>query len=142
VIPQSFGTFLGQTLTIHCVCPSCNNRLGKDLDEHLARNTYEGLRRYQNGLLSGEARAQKGISISVAQSGIPEGAYLAGVPSWIDGTQARARFKPVVGIRKSKTQLFDWLSLEDLKAASNLSAYDRIPIHLIGVDVSPIFMTK
>ena len=133
VIPQSFGTFLGNTLTIQCVCQGCNNRLGRDLDEHLARNTYEGVRRYENGLLSGEPRVQKGISISMTKADNPQADYLSGAQSWIDGTRAKARFKPGVGLRLTKTKTFDWFTQETLKAATDLSQYDKIPIHFIGI---------
>lgn len=133
VIPQSFGTFLGNTLTIQCVCKDCNHRLGKDLDEHLARNTYEGLCRYQNGRFSSEARAQKGISISMSEADNPEADYLSGAQSWIDGTRAKARFKAGVGLRLTETKTFDWYTQETLKAATDFGKYDKSPIHFIGI---------
>ncbi len=44
VIPKAFGTFGPGTLVLTKeVCRDCNHRLGKDLDQILARDTFEGL---------------------------------------------------------------------------------------------------
>jgi len=41
VIPQPFGTFGPETMVL--VCADCNHNLGKELDEILARDSFEGL---------------------------------------------------------------------------------------------------
>ncbi|MBI4525345.1 MAG: hypothetical protein HY695_16205 [Deltaproteobacteria bacterium] len=44
VIPRAFGTFGPETMVlIEAVCIDCNQELGKELDEILARDSFEGL---------------------------------------------------------------------------------------------------
>jgi len=48
VIPQAFGTFGPETMVLtEEVCADCNHKLGKELDEILARDSFEGLIRAQ-----------------------------------------------------------------------------------------------
>ena len=48
VIPQAFGTFGTETMVLaEEVCADCNHKLGKELDEILARDSFEGLLRAQ-----------------------------------------------------------------------------------------------
>lgn len=43
-IPEAFGTYGGQTIVLRQhVCRDCNSALGRDLDEILARDSFEGL---------------------------------------------------------------------------------------------------
>jgi len=56
VIPQSFGTFGDQTPTLKTVCDDCNDYFKKELDQVLARETIEGLTRYNKGIYSSETR--------------------------------------------------------------------------------------
>jgi hypothetical protein len=51
VLPQSFGRFDGENLTLHDeVCDECNRFFANNLDIHLARDTYEGLQRVPQGI--------------------------------------------------------------------------------------------
>ena len=140
VIPQAFGSFSGNTPTIHFVCQSCNSRLGGELDEHLARNTYEGLRRYQIGLLSGEPRVQRGLSLTMVEASNPDVGYLSGAPTWIDGSRAKVRFKAAVGLRRTGTEIFDWFTQEDLQACAAFDNYDRDPIHFNGIQPEQLYI--
>ena len=46
VIPEAFGTFGPKTMVLtEAVCADCNQRLGRGLDQILARDTFEGLLR-------------------------------------------------------------------------------------------------
>ena len=48
VIPQSFGTFEPDNLTLEqTVCRDCNNRMGRRLEEFLGRDSYEGILGYK-----------------------------------------------------------------------------------------------
>ena len=42
VIPQGFGRFGSETPTLDCVCDDCNAYFRRELDQLLARETYEG----------------------------------------------------------------------------------------------------
>jgi hypothetical protein len=43
VIPQGFGRFGSETPTLDCVCDDCNAYFGRELDQLLTRDTYEGI---------------------------------------------------------------------------------------------------
>lgn len=95
VIPQAFGTFASKTPTVDCVCDECNAYFGRELDHRLARETIEGITRYARGQLSSESRAQKHLTITLAEG--PEVGRFAGLRVAVDGTtgtlmQPRAQF--------------------------------------------------
>lgn len=51
VIPQSFGMFETNNMTLHrCVCDNCNQYFGDNLEIDLARDTFEGLVRFNHGV--------------------------------------------------------------------------------------------
>lgn len=66
VIPQSFGKFGSETPVLKCVCDGCNEFFGKSLDQMLARDTLEGLLRYNQGKHSSEARPQRRLRITLS----------------------------------------------------------------------------
>ena len=87
VIPQSFGTFGSETPTLDCVCDDCNAYFGRELDQLLARDTIEGVKRYNRGQFSNEPRAQKRLHITLAE-GVETGDF-AGLKVAIDGTTGK-----------------------------------------------------
>ena len=50
MIPEGFGLFRNNLVLHNKVCDSCNSKFGSTLDLKLARDTYEGLYRYQSGV--------------------------------------------------------------------------------------------
>jgi HNH endonuclease len=52
VIQQAFGTFGANTPTLNCVCDNCNAHFARELDQFLARETWEGVTRYKNAKFS------------------------------------------------------------------------------------------
>src|SRR5271157_5533602 len=51
VLPQSFGKFNGQNLILRGkVCDECNSFFANNLDNFLARDTYEGFLRFSQGV--------------------------------------------------------------------------------------------
>jgi hypothetical protein len=85
VVPQSFGRFGSETPTLQCVCDDCNGEFGKTLDAYLARETVEGVVRYNHGILSTEARPQKHLHIALDD--VPEAGQFAGMKVAIDGSK-------------------------------------------------------
>ena len=57
------------TPTLDCVCDDCNGYFGRELDQLLTRDTYEGIFRYSRGQLSSQARPQKRVSLDARRSG-------------------------------------------------------------------------
>lgn len=52
VIPQSFGLYGAQTMTLlNKVCAECNTSFGMTIDTFLGRDTIEGVRRFKFGLM-------------------------------------------------------------------------------------------
>ena len=84
VIPQGFGRFGSKTPTLDCVCDDCNGYFGRELDQLLTRDTYEGISRYSRGQLSSEARPQRRVSLSIADAG--EAGDFVGFRVSVDGT--------------------------------------------------------
>ncbi len=84
VIPQAFGTFGNATPTLKSVCDECNAYFSKELDHFLARESIEGVTRYQKKMYSGEARQQKEIFFVTPR--IPELGDYGGTMVWVDGT--------------------------------------------------------
>ncbi len=69
VIPQAFGKFGTQTPTLKSVCDGCNAAFGKELDEMLSRDTFEGVLRYRQGKFSSEKRVQRRLRFTLADEG-------------------------------------------------------------------------
>jgi hypothetical protein len=87
VVPQSFGTFGSETPTLDCVCDECNAYFGRELDQLLARDTIEGVMRYNRGRFSSEPRAQKRLHIVLSESA--ETGDFAGLKVNIDATTGK-----------------------------------------------------
>jgi hypothetical protein len=84
VIPQGFGRFGSDTPTLDCVCDDCNAYFGRELDQLLTRDTYEGISRYSRGRFSSQARPQKRVSLALADPG--EAGAFQGLRVSVDGT--------------------------------------------------------
>ncbi len=64
------------------MCDGCNAVFGKELDQMLARDTYEGVLRYKQGRVSSEKRIQRRLRFTLAdesEAGEFVGAALVGV---------------------------------------------------------------
>jgi hypothetical protein len=113
VIPQSFGTFGDRTPTLNCVCDDCNAYFGRILDDHLARDTLEGIGRYTRGQLSSEKRPQKRLLITL--DGGPETGNFVGARVAIDGTTATLmEFLPQFVIFNIETQQWESYFVGDI----------------------------
>jgi hypothetical protein len=87
VIPQGFGRFGSETPTLDCVCDDCNAYFGREFDQLLARDTYEGVSRYSRGQFSREARPQRRVSLTLADAA--EAGDFLGLRVSVDGTTGR-----------------------------------------------------
>lgn len=82
VVPQSFGTFGAETPVLDCVCDDCNAHFKRELDQPLARETLEGVARYNRGKLSRESRPQRSLQFALGEgeeTGQFAGAILQGI---------------------------------------------------------------
>lgn len=87
VIPQGFGRFGIETPTLDCVCDDCNGYFGRELDQLLTRDTYEGISRYSRGQFSSQARSQKRVSLALADPA--EAGDFLSLRVSVDGTTGR-----------------------------------------------------
>ena len=86
VIMRSFGTFGSQTPTLKCVCDDCNSFFKKELDLPFARNSLEGIMRYNNGIYSREKRSQDKNYLLLTLPKSEEFSEWGGVVIAVDGT--------------------------------------------------------
>lgn len=90
VFPRSFGVFGTETPTLKgCVCDECNQYFKKHLDQLFARESLEGITRYNQGIFSRESRVQTQLAISIPET--PEMGEAGGVLVWIDGQTGKVR---------------------------------------------------
>ncbi len=88
VIQQAFGTFGTETPTLRCVCDDCNAAFGKELDQMLARDTLEGVLRYNQSKRSSEKRVQRRLRITLADES-EAGEFLGAAVVGIDPTNGQ-----------------------------------------------------
>jgi hypothetical protein len=76
-----------ETPTLDCVCDDCNAYFGRECDQLLTRETYEGVFRYKRGQFSREARPQKRVRLTLADAA--EAGDFLGLRVAVDGTTGR-----------------------------------------------------
>lgn len=84
MIPQAFGRFRNGDWVLRTVCDTCNHYFGSELDEVLARGTYEGMLRYTRGQSAASGIRGKAIGERVrtkAKTGSWAGMHLEHRPS-------------------------------------------------------------
>lgn len=122
VIPQSFGLFKNNFTLIRKVCDDCNQYFGDNLEIALARDTYEGLSRFEFDVKKAEdfktAGKKSRIIIRVAD-GPMKGtyAYLEYSPEKKDIV-----FKPVpqVGFRKNASSEYEYYLIDEIPNKSEI----------------------
>jgi len=71
------------------VCDECNPYFKKHLDQLFARESLEGITRYNKGMFSRESRVQTQLAISIPET--PEMGEAGGVLVWIVGQTGKVR---------------------------------------------------
>ncbi len=124
IVPQSFGRFKNN-LTLHeKVCDDCNQALGDCLETDLARDSVEGLMRFEHG--TREPSAYKGVGGRSRLSGIRltsgelRGAYVAPSPM-----SDRFALKPIpqVGLLRRDNGQFDFFPIDKFPDRLDTKAY-------------------
>ncbi len=115
LIPQSFGTFSSETPTLKCVCDECNAFFAKELDQILARDSWEGVERYKKGIKSREQRPIKRLKFSLENT--PEMGEFGGmVFEGVDATTGKLLHpKGQFHIKNIKTKKFDVFFTDAIK---------------------------
>lgn len=116
LIPQSFGKFSSETPTLKCVCDECNSFFAKELDQVLARDSWEGVNRYKKGIKSREQRPIKRLKFTLEE--VPEMGIFGGMV--FEGVDSRTGqlLQPTKGqfhIRNKKTDKYDVFFEDEIK---------------------------
>jgi hypothetical protein len=69
VLSKAFGAFRRAPVLLHCVCRECNQFFGDELEVRFARNAFEGMLRYRNGVRTPSKGA---IYLRYVELAIPE----------------------------------------------------------------------
>jgi len=128
ILPQGFGLFAGNLVLHGKVCDDCNQILGDELDVRIARDTYQGLERFQTGIKDPSEYKHLGARSKISfkvREGLFEGSY-----AYIEYSQERESLvlKPIeqIGLLKRIDSKYDFFRLESFppKEGLDLSRYD------------------
>jgi len=113
VIPSSFGRFR-DGLTLHCVCGDCNQIFANDLELHFARETGEGIVRYQYGLRQKQsAYPRSRLTATVKAPGPIFGAKVSFAPD-ANANGMQIIYLPQVSFAEEYSEEWVWYLPEDL----------------------------
>jgi len=133
VLPQSFGKFLGNFVLHESVCESCNLFFSRDLELPLARDTWEGIERYSQGLSSIEPGRAAGTTLLEAthRGGLHDGAFL----EWrAEGDRTVVVAVPQFGFSSSSSGPFEWYRLKDVPSPQAIAV--NFVCYRLGSDVA------
>jgi len=85
VLSEAFGTFREMPVFHNTVCRSCNHSFAKELELHVARGAFEGLRRYELGV---KKPARELLQLRYVEFTLPRESTWAGMRlnlAWRDG---------------------------------------------------------
>jgi len=85
VLSEAFGTFREMPVLHNTVCRSCNHSLANELELHVARGAFEGLRRYELGV---KKPARELLQLRYVEFTLPRESTWAGMRlnlAWRDG---------------------------------------------------------
>lgn len=102
IIPKAFiQTDANFSVIENLVCIDCNKFLGKNIDFHFARESIEGISRYNRGIRSNKSYPQKHISMLLPDKNVF--GHFRNVHVWIDGSSGNVRLRTQVILKNKKT---------------------------------------
>jgi hypothetical protein len=127
VIPQAFGRFEDNLVLHEAECLACNDLFGKSLELALARDSKEGLERFEHGLVKArkDGRRLAGNRITFTQQGLFEGASLEIDP---EAPSDELRLRPVreIGFGQDWDGPFSWFKPEDVPPIEELRKHGLV----------------
>jgi hypothetical protein len=113
VIPSSFGRFR-HGLTLRCVCGDCNQFFANHLELHFARETGEGIVRYQYGLRHNQtANPGSRLTVIVKAPGPIFGAKISFAPD-ANANGLQIIYLPQVSFAEEHSEQWVWYLPEEL----------------------------
>ncbi|MFH0853733.1 MAG: HNH endonuclease [bacterium] len=122
VMPQSFGVFKSNFVLKAVVCDQCNQYFGDNLEIDLARDTFEGIARYEHGVKKAKEFKSLGkkskLLIKVGE-GFFKGAYVYRDYS-PDIGKIIVKPVPQVGFLKKEVSEYDFFRLDEIPLKANI----------------------
>lgn len=122
VLPVAFGTYAGNLVLHGRVCALCNDYFSKQLDAPLARDSKEGIERFQQGLVREKKRRRFGRRVALRQRGGLFDGSLLELDLDSTGTELAPRPSRQLGFGSSEEGPFDWYRVDDLPDVETLRA--------------------
>lgn len=140
VVPDAFGKFDGNLVLNGVVCWACNQYFGDSLDRRIARDTIEGLDRYEHGVRRPDTRTaigRFGVMRASVDGGFYDGAQVWWGPKDDDPGRLVLFPFPQVGIADDTGHQI-WFPAEEIPNRHELAAHGFAPgtpitIKLFGV---------
>jgi len=122
VLPQAFGKYEANLVLSERVCTACNDYFSKHLDVTLARDSNEGIERFQHGLVRERKRRKLGRRITLRQRGGRLHDSVMDMELDASGTALVPKPSRQVGFGTSEEGPFEWYRVEELPDLETLRA--------------------
>jgi hypothetical protein len=122
VLPEAFGKYEGNLVLNKRVCVACNDYFSKHLDAPLARDSKEGIDRFQHGLVREKKPRRLGRRLTLRQRGGRLDGSLIDLELDASGTALVPKPARQLGFGASEAGPFDWHRVEDLPDPAALGA--------------------
>jgi hypothetical protein len=135
VMPQSFGRFKNNFTLNGIVCDDCNKHFGDNLETDLARDTFEGLHRYEFDVKKPEEFKSVGKRSRITRT-VAEGAFKGSYTGLVYcEEQGKIVLKPVpqIGFRKKDSDEYEFFLLDDVPDIGTLKQRDFDLDHPRGI---------
>lgn len=143
VVPEAFGTFEHNMVLQQVVCEACNTYFGSHLDVRLARDSIEGLDRYEHGVKRPRATTMFGRA-GLLRARVNDGGFYQGAQVWWgpsgDGKNLVLRPVPQCGVSDESGKQV-WFEVDKLPARSDLEDFGQgVPLTLkpFGADFAEV----
>lgn len=137
VIPEAFGKFEHNFVLHNQVCTQCNELFGKTLDASLARESLEGLDRYDLGIKppSGSTKFRAGGRV---RGVIDEGPYKGAAVRWAPSPDGQAIAllpqQPQIGF-STQSSAYEWFNLDSLPSRDGFRMHGSVVAKGTHVDI-------
>lgn len=125
VLPEAFGLFEENLVLKLVVCRACNTYFDKHLEIRLARDSIEGLARYEHGLKPPTAKTSFGRA-ALLRARVNDGGFYDGAQVWWgpsdDGTRLVLRPLPQFGVGDGSGKQV-WFPIDELPLRSELEPH-------------------
>jgi hypothetical protein len=138
-LPEAFGTFENNMVLQHVVCEACNTYVANHLDVRLARDSIEGLDRYEHKVKQPKEKTSFGRA-GLLRAHVDDGGFYQGAQVWWgpsdDSKSLVLRPVPQFGVSDESGKQV-WFEADKLAAKSELEGFGRgmpLTVKPFGID--------